>query len=105
MTINYDVVRIGKPRKDSNAERIIHQNVKFLKFDIECFLEDFELRNSDIIPITIVIPARGYNVLFDVRDIHNKEVRLALNKQFKSRLFDRNRSILIGHIENHINLI
>lgn len=102
MTINYDVVRIGKPRKDSNAERILHQNVKFLKFDIECFLENLELNDSYIIPITIVIPARGYNVLFDVRDIHQKEVRSALNKQFKSRLFDRNRSILIDHLDNQI---
>ena len=102
MTINYDVVRIGNPRKDSNAERILHQNVKFLKFDIECFLKDLEINNSHIIPITIVIPARGYNVLFDVRDIHNKEVRTALSKQFKSRLFDRNRSILIDNIHNQI---
>ena len=45
MTINYDVVRIGNPRKDSNAERILHQNVKFLKFDIECFLKDLEINN------------------------------------------------------------
>ena len=44
MTINYDVVRIGNPRKDSNAERILHQNVKFLKFDIECFLKDLEIK-------------------------------------------------------------
>ncbi|WP_353096910.1 hypothetical protein [Empedobacter brevis] len=102
MTINYDVVRIGKPRKDSNAERILHQNVKFLKFDIECFLENLELNDSHIIPITIVIPARGYNVLFDVRDIHHKEVRSSLSKQFKSRLFDRNRSILIDHLDNQI---
>lgn len=102
MTINYDIVRIGKLRKDKNAERILHQNVKFLKFDIECFLEDLELKDSDIIPITLVIPARGYNVLFDIRDINNKEVRTALSKQFKSRLFDRNRSILIDNIDNQI---
>jgi len=102
MTIKYDIVRIGKIRKESNAERILHQNVKFLKFDIECFLEDLELKDSDIIPITLVIPARGYNVLFDIRDINNKEVRTALNKQFKSRLFDRNRSILIDNINNQI---
>ncbi|MGV0980479.1 hypothetical protein [Empedobacter falsenii] len=102
MTINYDVIRIGKLRKESNAERILHQNVKFLKFDIECFLEDMELNDSHVIPITIVIPASGYNVLFDVRDINNKEIRSALSKQFKSRLFDRNRSILIDNIHNQI---
>lgn len=102
MTINYDIVRIGKLRKDKNAERILHQNVKFLKFDIECFLENLELKDSDIIPITLVIPARGYNVLFDIRDINNKEVRTALSRQFKSRLFDRNRSILIDNIDNQI---
>ncbi len=102
MAIKYDIVRIGKIRKESNAERILHQNVKFLKFDIEYFLEDLELKDSNILPITLVIPARGYNVLFDIRDINNKEVQTALSKQFKSRLFDRNRSILIDNINNQI---
>lgn len=102
MTINYDIVRIGKPRKDSNSERILYQNVKFLKFDIECLLQNSEENNLDIIPITIVIPASGFNVLFDVRDIDNKVVKTVLSNHFKSRLFDQNKSILIGQNDNQI---
>jgi len=102
MQINFNTIWIGKPRIDKDIRRILNQNEKFLKFDIICFLNDFEVKNSEIIPITIIVPENGFNVQFDIRDIQNIDIKSALFYHFKSRIFDQNRSILIGHYENQI---
>ncbi|WP_313385945.1 hypothetical protein [Chishuiella sp.] len=102
MQINFNTIWIGKPRIDKNVRRILDQNEKFLKFDIVCFLNDFDMKISAIMPITIIVPENGFNVQFDVRDIQNNDIKAALLHHFKSRIFDQNRSILIGNFENKI---
>lgn len=103
MKVKFDLVRIGKIRKDFSSEKILKQNVISLKKNIRLLLEykDFGNKNNTI-SIVMVIPGKGYKIKIALQDILDSNIKKELRQNFREHIYTREYSVLLDNIDNRI---
>lgn len=103
MEVKFEMVRIGKKRKSFIAEKILKQNVSFLKESIRHLLKN-KTSNSkhNRIFITMVIPARGYNIKIHFQNIPEKWIRKELKDNFPDAIYKGRIDYILDNIYNPI---
>jgi len=88
MEVKFDLVRIGKIRKNSFAEMILKQNVDFLKNSIRIFLNN-EYPNDKHYQINLemIIPAKGYNIKIALRSLKDNSIKKELRDNFPNSIY------------------
>lgn len=103
MEIKFEIVRVGKFRRDSLAERFIKENVALMKKSIRSLLEDFKyMGNDDKMELTLVIPAKGDNIKIYIGDRKDENFRKILRQNFPDSIYKGNDSIIEENIHNPI---
>lgn len=103
MEITFEIVRIGKFRKDSQVEKIIKENVNLMKKSIRSLLEDFKyMGKDDKMELILVIPAKGDNVKIYIGDRKDENLRELLRQNFPDSIYTGNDSIIEENIHNPI---
>ncbi len=100
MKVVFDIVRIGKIRKDRSIERVIEANVWSLKQDIRSLLKDRNEGNT--LSVVMVIPARGCTITIDLRDIGDENLKKELKQSFPNSIYKGRYSLLLDNIDNRI---
>jgi hypothetical protein len=103
MDVKFDLVRIGKFRKNYVSETILKQNADLLRSNIRYLLKEENCSHKDnTVHMTMVIPGKGHNikiVLQDVRDIHIKK---QLKEKFPNSIYKGSKSALIDNLWNKL---
>jgi hypothetical protein len=95
MEVKFDLVRIGKIRKNSLAEMILKQNVDFLKNSIQSFLKDDYINyKHNQISLEMIIPGKGYNIKIALRSIKHENVKKELRRNFPNSIYKGEDSII-----------
>ncbi|KJD36683.1 hypothetical protein PW52_03305 [Tamlana sedimentorum] len=103
MEVKFDLVRIGKFRKDRFSEKIIEENADSLRTNIKSFLKNETCSHRDnTVHMTIVIPAKGYNVKMVLQDIRDFKIRKQLRERFPNFIYKGNQSTLLENLSNRI---
>lgn len=101
MKIDFDIVRIGKFRKDSLKERIIKENVDILKHQIRSLLEDIKFKGKyDEMGLTLVIPSKGADIKISIEDRPDENVRYILNQNFPNSIYKGDYSVILDNAHN-----
>ena len=103
MQIKFDMVRIGRMRKNHQTEVLLRENTAFLKSSLKEFLS--EIKNSDgedCEHVTIIVPGKGHNPKFKLQDFRDKRVRNLVKKRFPGFVYKGSDSTLINNIDNRI---
>lgn len=100
MEVKFELVRFGEVRNSNKSERLLKENVSFLKKRILLFLEDISLR--DEIGIVIIIPAKGYDIKFSLDDIRNENIKEKLKQNFSESIYNGSYSKILDNLENSL---
>lgn len=104
MEVKFDTVRIGKIRTGSIEERILEQNLDFLKSDVRSLLKELEIENKyNRISIVLVIPAKGYNIKIAVKYTPNELVKKLLNQNFPDSIYKGEYSKIDENVLNRVH--
>jgi hypothetical protein len=101
MEIKFDVVSIGKIRKDQISEIILKQNVGFLKIGIHSFLKDIDSETKKI-GIVLVIPGKGHSIKISLQDVKEKNIRKELKNNFPYNIYKGEHSSIMNNGDNQI---
>ncbi len=99
MKVKFDLIRIGKIRKDHMSEILLKQNAFLLKNTIRHELADFE---SNEINIEMIIPAKGFNVKICLNNINDKSIKKYLRNNFSRNIYNGNYSVIKDNLNNPI---
>lgn len=103
MEVKFDLVRIGKRRKDNLSEKILKQNVDILRHDIRLFLRDKESNTKyNEISMAMIIPGSGYSIKIALADIQDKNLRKELRNNFPEAVYKGKYSVILDNIHNSI---
>lgn len=103
MEVKFDMVRLGKKRKSFMAEKILKQNVSFLKESIRHLLKNKTIGTKhNRIFITMVIPAKGYNIKIHFQNIKEKWIRKELRESYPNSIFKGNYDTLLDNLNNKV---
>lgn len=103
MEVKFDLVRIGKIRKNSIAEKILKQNIDLLRNNIRLLLKNENIDNKhNTIHMVMIIPGKGYNVKIVLQDIKDLHVKKELKKNFPNSIYKGEYSIIMDNLENKI---
>jgi len=103
MEVNFDIVRIGKIRKNRISEMILKQNVEFLKNGIRSLLKDNEVDSKkDLISMVLVIPAKGHSIKIALRDIKESYIKKELKNNFPNSIYKGDYKSILDNINNLI---
>lgn len=79
MTVNFDLVRMGKLRTDSIALQMLKDNVQILQNTIRELLKDEEyIYGSGTMGLVMIIPARGFDIKIVLQDIGEERIKRIL---------------------------
>ncbi len=99
MEVKFDLVRIGKFRKNNIAEKIISQNLKIFRDDIRSLLKDKKsFYKNNKLNIVMIIPAKGYNIKISLEDISDEQIKKDLMYNFPNSIFKGKYSILLNNL-------
>lgn len=101
MEIKFDVVRIGKIRKDQISEMILKQNVGFLKSGIHSFLRDIDSETKKI-GIVLVVPGKGHSIKMSLQDVKEKHIKKELKSNFPYNIYKGEYSAIMDNVDNQI---
>ncbi|OXG09649.1 hypothetical protein BC749_11118 [Flavobacterium araucananum] len=102
MEINFDVIRIGKIRKDNTAEIILKQNVNFMKCGIRHLLNNIDNLDEKI-EIILAIPGKGYSVKIVLQEVKKKHIRNELKNNFPYSIYNGKYSAILDNVNNKIS--
>ena len=103
MEVKFDLVRIGKIRKSSIAEKILKQNVDLLRNEIRSFLKDENINNKhNTVHMVITIPGKGYNIKIALQDIKDLHIKKELKNNFPNSIYKGGYSIIMDNLENKV---
>ncbi|PHS04550.1 MAG: hypothetical protein COA88_13465 [Kordia sp.] len=103
MKINFDLVRIGKKRKNLNSEYVLKENVRLLKLSIRDLLENevcSNKNNSD--SMTMIVPARGYVIKIRLQDINDVYIRKILNDRFPGYIYKGSYDTILDNSDTRV---
>lgn len=103
MEVKFDLVRIGKIRKNYTSELILKQNLDLMRAAIRDLLSD-EKSNSknNRIHFTLVIPGKGYNIKIALTNTIDFYIQRQLKENFPNSIYNGNQSVLLEYIDNKI---
>lgn len=103
MEVKFDLVRIGKIRKNYTSELILKQNLDLMRAAIRDLLSD-EKNNSknNSIHLTIVIPGKGHAIKIVLEKMLDSQIRKMLKENFPNSIYNGNQSVLLEYIDNKI---
>jgi len=103
MDVKFDLVRIGKFRKNYVSETILKQNADLLRTNIRYLLQDRKCSHKDnTVHMTMVIPGKGYNIKIVLQDVRDFHIRKQLKEKFPNSIFKGDQSILRNNIWNSL---
>ncbi|WP_286971869.1 hypothetical protein [Flavobacterium sp. UBA4854] len=103
MEVKFDLVRIGKIRKNSFAEMILKQNVDFLKNSIRIFLKnEYPSDKHDKISLEMIIPAKGYNIKIALRSVKDNRIKKELRDNFPYSIYKGKDTIIEMNALNRV---
>lgn len=103
MEVKFDLVRIGKIRKSSIAEKNLKQNIDLLRNNIRSFLKEKYINNKhNTVHMVMIIPGKGYNIRIALQDIKDLHVKKELKKNFLNSIYKGEYSIIIDNLENKV---
>jgi len=103
MEVNFDLVRIGRTRKNYTSEKILEQNVDLLKSNIRFFLKEKVSNNkNNVISMVMVVPGKGYNIKIALQDIRDNEIKKELKKKFPNSIYKGEYSTLLDNMNNRV---
>ena len=103
MKVKFDIVRIGKFRKDAFVERFLKENVDLMKSKISSLLKDIKYKSEyNEMGLILVIPARGENIKIYIEDLQDTNVKKILSPNFPHSIYKRNYSIIEDNVHNPI---
>lgn len=103
MEVKFDLVRIGKIRKNSICEKILKENVDSLKNNIRSLLKDEKVDNKhNKIHIVMIIPSKDYNIKIVLQDIRYEYIRKELRFNFPSSIYNGEYSEIMDNLENKV---
>lgn len=101
MEVKFDLVRIGKIRKNYASEIVLKQNVDFLKNSIRTLLkEEKNFYNKSTISMVMIIPGKGYNIKIALRDIKDNHIIELLEEKFSKFIYKGKYSLIMDNINN-----
>ena len=103
MEINFDVIRIGKIRKDNTAEIILKQNVNFMKSGIRHLLNNNIDNLEEKICIVLAIPGKGYSIKIVLQEVKKKHIRNELKNNFPYSIYNGKYSAILDNVNNKIS--
>lgn len=103
MEVKFDLVRIGKPRKNSTIEIILKQNVNLLQNSIRYFLEDeVSTDKYNRIDMVMIIPSKGSSIKIALQDINDNNIKKSLRQKFPNSIYKGDYSIILDNIHNRV---
>ena len=103
MEVKFDLVRIGKIRKDSGAEIILKQNIDLLRESIRYFLKEEKYPNkNNRVEMTMIVPGKGFNIKIALQDVGDFYLRKKLREKFPNSIYKGKYSTIIENIHNRV---
>jgi hypothetical protein len=103
MKIEFELVRIGKTRKDFMSERILEQNVRSLMANVRSYLEEsFYDDKNKLISIVVIVPSKGHNIKMSLQDVIDKHIKSEFRKEFSNFIFKGKYSLILENINNRV---
>jgi hypothetical protein len=102
MEIRFDMIRIGKFRKNYISEILLKQNVNGLKNSIKSLLLEIDNIEINLIHIVMIIPAKGFSIKISLKNINNKHIREIIKQNFSNCIFKGKYSIIMDNLNNPI---
>ncbi|AMA48592.1 MULTISPECIES: hypothetical protein [Flavobacterium] len=103
MEVKFDLVRIGKIRKNSISETILKQNIDLLRNEIRRFLIDETINNkNNILNLVMIIPGKGHNVKIALHEINDLNIKKQLKNNFPNSIYKGEYSIILNNTENKV---
>jgi hypothetical protein len=101
MNVKFDLVRIGKFRKNHSSELMLKQNADLLRINIRYLLEDEKCSHKDnTVHMTLVIPKKGYGIRIVLQNINDLHIRKKIKEKFSNSIFKGDQSTLEENIWN-----
>lgn len=104
MEVKFDTVRIGKIRNSSIEEKILEQNLAFLKSNIKSLFRDDEVeKEHNRISVVLVIPGKGDNIKIAVKYSGNEFVKKLLSSNFPDSIYKGKYSTIDANQFNQVH--
>lgn len=104
MEVKFDTVRIGKIRRSSIDEKILEQNLDFLKGNIRLLLKEEEIENKyKKVGVVLVVPAKGFNIKIAEKYAGNEFVKKLLNQNFPESIYKGQYSKIDENVMNQVH--
>lgn len=104
MEVKFDTVRIGKIRRSSIDEKILEQNLDFLKGNIRSLLKEEEIENKyDKVSVVLVVPAKGFNIKIAKKYVGNEFVKKLLSQNFPKSIYSGQYSKIDENVMNQVH--
>jgi hypothetical protein len=103
MEVKFDLVRIGKVRKDYSSEKILKDNVKMLKIQIrELLSEEICSHKNNREDVTMIVPGKGYNIKILLNDVKDLHIRTILRKNIPNSIYKGKIDTVLDSINNRV---
>ncbi|MFD2917803.1 hypothetical protein [Psychroserpens luteus] len=103
MKTKFDLVRIGKARKDYSIEKSLKDNKDLLISRIRLFIENTVVnKKNDEIHMIIVIPAKGHNPKILLESVRDEDIRKGLKQNFPNFIYKGKPSIVEDNYDNKV---
>ncbi|MCB0458926.1 MAG: hypothetical protein KDC74_02780 [Flavobacteriaceae bacterium] len=103
MDVKFDLVRIGKIRKNCTSEKILKQNVDVLRNNIRYLLKNEICSNkNNQLDITMIIPAKGFNIKIRIQNVKDFHLRKLLRENFPNTIYKGKLDTILDNIDNQI---
>ncbi|MDX1830484.1 MAG: hypothetical protein R3342_13170 [Lutibacter sp.] len=103
MDVKFDLVRIGNARKNYTSEKILKQNVDLLRKNIRELLrnENCSHKNNRE-DITMIVPARGFNIKIRLQDVKDYHIRKLLRDKFPNSMYKGKLDTILDNSNNRV---
>lgn len=103
MEVKFDLVRIGNTRKNYNSEKILKQNVDFLRSNIRDLLKDEKCSHkNNRVDITMIVPAKGHNIKIRLQDIKDFHIRKLIGENYPNSVYKGNLETILDNMDNRV---
>ncbi|MBP0903365.1 hypothetical protein ACFSKN_00555 [Mariniflexile gromovii] len=103
MEVKFDLVRIGKIRRDYAIENVLKQNVDSLKNKIRFLLKNDNCFNKyNRVDMVMIIPGKGESIKIALQDITDFHIRKKLKENVPDSIYMGKYSAILDNINNRI---